>query len=210
MLSRNHLFVVCARNKITAVNIDTDSKFICFEPHNIYNIVHGLHQIELFYKLSKLSSTQLSVVKHIVNDEAQNSRGTTLEICWFYMLRYNFFNSLFALIEVFGVHNSQCFLQLLVKPLLFLCLALNGICWVSHLMWNSCINQWEESFLTQSHFIKYFLWYINKLDYVMFFKESLNCFLAHLNVNKLLLFSYLDWIDHLVYIVFNVSSIHCK
>ena len=77
-------------------------------------------------------------------------------------------------------------------------------------MRHSRIDQREQSLLAQSHFIEYLLRDVNQLNHVVFFIKCLNRFLAHLNINKLLLISRLHGTDHLINIACDFSRIHCE
>ena len=46
-----------------------DSKFISFEVHYVHDLCYGIKQVEFTDELSELTSTQLCVVQHIINQE---------------------------------------------------------------------------------------------------------------------------------------------
>ena len=62
------------------------AQLLSFELHNIDNIVDWLDQIELFKEFSELTSTQLSVIKHVINEETKDLGRTHLHASQIFLL----------------------------------------------------------------------------------------------------------------------------
>lgn len=70
-------------------------------------------------------------------------------------------------------------------------------------MGNRGIDQWEQAFLSHSHFVQHFFWDINELYNLMLADNSLNNLFVYLNILKLLLICGINIQNNPVDIVFD-------
>ena len=53
--------------KIIKVDVYFYAQFLCFELHDADDVIYWVEHIEFFEEFSKLPWTQLSIIKHIIN-----------------------------------------------------------------------------------------------------------------------------------------------
>ena len=80
--------------------------------------------------------------------------------------------------------------------------------WIAHIMWNSCVDQWEEPLLANCHLIKNLLGDVNHLEHFVLPNAGFYLFFTNLNIFESMLVLGGNLYLHLVHVFFDIFIVH--